>query len=56
MLPAKLIEEAQGLRDMVADDDFDREVLDNNADYVERFAEVVPTLILPAADLIAPGR
>lgn len=54
-LPAELIEAAQGLRDMMADDDFGREVLDNNADYVERFAEVVSGLVLPAADMILPG-
>lgn len=54
-LPAELIEQAQELRDMMADDDFDREVLDNNADYVERFAQVVPSLLLPSADIIPPG-
>lgn len=54
-LPTELIEEAQRLRDMMADDDFDREVLDNNADYVERFAEITPSLVLPAADMIPPG-
>ncbi len=54
-LPAELIEKAQGLRDRMADDDFDREVLDNNADYVERFAEIAPSLILPVADMIPPG-
>lgn len=54
-VPPDLIEEAQALRDTMADDDFDRDVLDNNADYVERFAAVAPNLVLPAVDMILPG-
>lgn len=55
-LPAELIEQAQELRDMMADDDFDREVLDNNADYVDRFAQVASSVLLPAAEVIPPGK
>ncbi len=51
----ELIEQAHGLRDRMASDDFDRELLDNNADYVERFAHVASGLVLPAADLTPPG-
>lgn len=53
--PAELIEQAHGLRDRMASDDFDRDLLDNNADYVKRFAHVAPNLALPSADMTLPG-
>lgn len=45
-----LAEEAQGLRDAIADDDFDRSVLDNNADFVERFVSQYSNVELPDVD------
>lgn len=53
---SELLREAQKLRDRLASDDFDREVLDNNADYIERFASVRHEMKMPRADIIAPGR
>lgn len=52
---ATLREQADALRERLAKDDFDREVLDHNADYVERFAEVAPSMALPDAELLPPG-
>lgn len=51
----ELVERARRLRDRMASDDFEREVLDHNADYVERFAKVAPGLALPAAEMLPPG-
>lgn len=50
-----LEEEAERLRSRLADDDFDRELYDNNADYVGRFAKVCGDLDLPNADRLIPG-
>jgi hypothetical protein len=47
---------AQRLRDRMADSDFDRDLFDHNADYIDRFAIVGPKLELPKADISAPGR
>ncbi|MEL7480089.1 MAG: hypothetical protein AAGJ29_00870 [Pseudomonadota bacterium] len=47
---AWLQEQADDLREAIADDDFDRSVLDNNADYIDRFIKMQPNLILPDAD------
>src|SRR6266700_3165515 len=33
-----LTDKAQSLRDRLADDDFDRDLYDHNADYIDRFA------------------
>jgi hypothetical protein len=46
---------AQRLRDRMADSDFDRDVLDHNADYIDRFAKACIFLDLPDADILAPG-
>ena len=53
---AWLHEEAERLRNRMADVDFDRELYDNNADYVSRFAEVCGNLNLPKAERLVPGR
>jgi hypothetical protein len=37
---AALKAEAQKLRDRMADSDFDRDVFDHNADYIDRFAKI----------------
>ncbi len=46
---------AAQLRAMMADDDFDRDVLDFNADYIDRFALVADKVTLPTAERLAPG-
>jgi hypothetical protein len=48
--------EAQKLRERMADSDFDRDVLDHNADYIERFAKVQSGVVLPNAEIVIPGR
>ena len=53
---AKLTEKAAELRNRMADSDFDRDVLDHNADYIDKFAEVFPQLDLPTAELLPPGK
>ncbi|RVT80204.1 hypothetical protein EM858_04200 [Agrobacterium sp. CNPSo 2736] len=48
--------EADNLRSRMADDDFGRDVLDHNADYIDRFVKVAGILELPAADRQSPGQ
>ena len=50
-----LLDEANRLREQMADGDFERDVLDHNADYLERFAEVAGGMTLPNAHCDAPG-
>ena len=51
-----LTREAQRLRDALVDSDFERELFDNNADYVDAFVVAFDNLAMPKADLIALGR
>jgi hypothetical protein len=51
-----LRDQAARLKSQMADDDFDRDVLDHNADYIARFAEVIEGLNLPKAERLPPGR
>jgi hypothetical protein len=51
-----LTERAEQLRNMMADDEFDRLVLDHNADYLDRFATSQSTVIIPAAERLAAGK
>ena len=44
------------LRDRMADSDFDRDLFDHNADYLDRFAQVSAKIVLPDADRLAPGK
>jgi hypothetical protein len=53
---ALLTAKAEALREQMADDDFGREVLDNNADYVDQFAKIAMGVALPKANLSAPGK
>jgi hypothetical protein len=46
---------AQALRDRMADDEFERDVLDHNADFIDRFASHKHPLDLPEADLEPVG-
>lgn len=48
--------EASNLRSRLADDDFARDVLDHNADYIDRFANVAGIIEFPAAERLAPGQ
>ncbi|MBY5771448.1 hypothetical protein HFN63_15190 [Rhizobium leguminosarum] len=48
---------AKQLRARMADSDFDRDVYDHNADYIDRFSKVVHIVELPSdADILAPGQ
>jgi hypothetical protein len=51
-----LHDEASRLRSRLADEDFDRDLYDHNADYLDRFAKVAPLLDLPRAERLAPGQ
>lgn len=51
-----LHDEAQRLRDRLSADDFDRDVLDHNAEYIEQFARVVGGMDLPVAERLAVGQ
>jgi hypothetical protein len=51
-----LREEATRLRSRLADNDFDRDLYDHNADYIDRFADIFSALVLPDAERLAPGR
>src|SRR5438876_804944 len=53
---APLLDDAQRLRGQMADTPFDRDVLDHNADYIDRFAAVCGNLEFPEADILPPGR
>jgi hypothetical protein len=53
---ATLLEQARALRDRLADDTFERDLYDHNADYLERFARIVLSLKLPDADRLPLGR
>lgn len=50
-----LTAKAQALRDRLTDDDFERDVLDYNADYIASFVAAYPKVELPAADMLHPG-
>lgn len=54
--PAALATRARLLRERMTDDDFERDVLDHNADYLDRFASVVGKVALPDAERMVPGR
>ncbi|HKX10956.1 MAG TPA: hypothetical protein VJN67_22355 [Stellaceae bacterium] len=54
--PVKLTAEAVSIRSKLADSDFDHDVNDHNADYIERFAKTCGNLHLPEADILAPGK
>jgi hypothetical protein len=53
---ATLTDKAQSLRNRMADSDFDQDLLDHNADYIDRFAEVFPDLALPNVEFHPPGK
>jgi hypothetical protein len=40
----------------MADSEFDRDVLDHNADYIDRFVKVHSELALPTAEILDPGK
>ena len=45
-----------GLRERMADSDFDRDVLDHNADYIDHFLKVQHKIQLPDADRLPQGQ
>jgi hypothetical protein len=51
-----LTQEAEQLRGMLADSDFDRDLYDNNADYLDAFAASHGALRLPEAELYREER
>lgn len=53
---AYLSEKVDALRQRLADSDFDRDLYDHNADYIERFSKVSEQLVLPDAEILAPGK
>jgi hypothetical protein len=52
---SSLIEKADYIRSKLADDDFEAEVNDHNASYVERFAKIAETVSLPKKAEIQAG-
>lgn len=48
-----LIEKANFVRNKLADDDFEEDTNEHNADYIDRFAEVCDKIKLPPAELSA---
>ena len=53
--PEHLNERAAWVRNKLATDDFDKKKNHVNADYIRRFAKVVPDMVLPDAELFFPG-
>lgn len=51
-----LIEAARQLRDRLADSDFERDLFDHNAEYIERFANRFLGMKLPEAEYLEPGK
>jgi hypothetical protein len=50
-----LLASASSLRNRICDGDFERDLCDHNADYIERFAKIAATVELPAAQILVPG-
>lgn len=44
-----LKERAEQIRNKIADDDFEEDLNEHNADYVDQFAEIVENIVIPAA-------
>jgi hypothetical protein len=51
-----LAQESERLRKRMADSEFERDLYDHNADYVDTFAIVWAWMILPKADILPPGK
>ncbi len=51
----ELTEKAQELRNRLADNQFDRDLYDHNADYLDRYASVHAAVVLPKAEILSPG-
>lgn len=54
--PDTLRVDADRLRNRLTDSEFERDLYDHNADYIDRFAQVSSLLTLPAAELLMPGK
>jgi hypothetical protein len=46
---------AARLRERLADDAFDRDLYDHNADYIDRFADIADQVAFPGSEVHAPG-
>jgi len=46
---------AKSIRDRLADTDFERDLYDHNADYIDRFSNVYGSISWPGAEITAPG-
>ena len=55
-LPGDLSEKADQIRDMLADTDFDQNKFDQNADYVQSFADVSEDFDLSGMELVSSGQ
>jgi hypothetical protein len=53
---AELKERAAFIRNKLSDDDFEADVNDHNADYIERFCEIATDIKLPIAELLPATR
>jgi len=49
-----LLHRAEALKQQLASDEFERDVLDHNADYLKRFAAVYKSVKLPNAEVLNP--
>lgn len=53
---SRLTEKATDIRDRWTDDNFQRDLFDHNADYIERFANVFPNTHLPDVEFLQASR
>jgi len=51
-----LAQESERLRKRMADSEFERDLYDHNADYIDTFADVSAWMMLPKADILSPGK
>jgi len=47
---------AERIRRRIADDEYERDLYDHNADYLSRAADVLPQVLLPNAERLVPGK
>lgn len=52
---SELLEAAERLRNRMADDNFQRDLLDHNADYIDRFVQVYEEIHFPDAERLPAG-
>jgi hypothetical protein len=52
---SSLDQDAERLRTRLTDSEFERDLFDNNADYIERFSEIHHLIEFPEAEFLSPG-